>query len=130
MEWWNSVTLETLEEEISWELFQAKFEAKFTSIAQKSALFKKFVELKQNGRSMLDYVSDFEALSRYARSYIDTPFQKNEKFVMGLDTYIGRPLVYHLDDPFEKIVEKVVRHESLFPKEANVVATTKEAQKP
>ena len=110
MEWWNSVILETPEEEISWEQFQAKFEAKFISTAQKSVLFKKFVELKQNGRSVLDYISDFEALSRYARSYIDTPYQKNEKFVLGLDAHIGKPLVDHLDDSFEKIVEKAIRH--------------------
>ena len=72
----------------------------------------------------------FEALSRYARSYIDTPYQKNEKFVLGLDAHIGKPLVDHLDDSFEKIVEKAIRHESLFPKEANVVTATKEVQKP
>lgn len=62
--------------------------------------------------------------------YIDTPYQKNEKFVMGLDTYIGRSLVDHLYDSFEKIVKKAVLHESLFPKGENVIATTKKVQKP
>ena len=51
-----------------------------------SVLFKKFVELKQGGRPVLEYVSEFEALSKYARSYIDSPSQKNEKFVTGLNT--------------------------------------------
>ena len=78
---------------------------------------------------MFDYIFDFEALTKYARSYINTPYQKNEKFVMGLDTYIGRPLVDHLDDPYEKIVKKVGRHESLFPTVEPVVAS-KEEQKP
>ena len=130
MEWWNSVTLETPEEEITWKQFQVKFETKFISTSQKFSLFKMFVEMKQNGHYMLDYVSDFEALSRYARSYIDTPYQKNEKFFTDLDTYIGRPLVEHLDDSFEKIMEKSVCHEILFPKEENVVVATKEVQKP
>ena len=32
----------------------------------------------------------------------------------------------HLDDPFEKLVEKALRHENLFPMEGSVVALTKE----
>ena len=69
-------------------------------------------------------------MSKYARSYIDSPYQKNEKFVIGLDAYLGRQLVDHLDDPFEKLVEKTLRHESLFPRESSVVAVTKEGFKP
>ena len=46
MEWWNSVTLETPDEEISWEPIQAKFEAKIISTAHKSALFMKLLEMK------------------------------------------------------------------------------------
>jgi len=129
MDWWNSVTLETPEEDISWELFQAKFEAKFISTVQKSIMFRIIMELKQNSRPVLDYISDFEALSKYARSYVDTPYQKNKKFVLSLDEYIGNQLVDHLDDSFEKIFEKALRHESLFPKKMSVVAP-KEEQKP
>ncbi|MFK8802882.1 hypothetical protein, partial [Escherichia coli] len=62
--------------------------------------------------------------------YIDSPYQKNEKFVTGLDAYLGRQLVDHLDDPFEKLVEKALRHESLFPKESSVVAVTREGSRP
>ena len=47
MDWWNSVTLEILEKDISWEQFQAKFEAKFISTVQMSIPFNRFVELKQ-----------------------------------------------------------------------------------
>ena len=129
-DWWNSITIDTPEEGITWEQFHVRFEAKFISTAQKSVLFKKFVELKQGGRSVLEYVSEFEALSKYARSYIDSPYQKNEKFVTGLDAHLGRQLVDHLDDPFEKLVEKALRHESLFPRESSVVAVTKEESKP
>src|SRR5574338_1330206 len=89
-DWWNSITIDTPEEEVTWEQFQARFEAKFISTAQKSILFKKFVELKQGGRSVLEYVSEFEALSKYARSYIESAYQKNEKFMTGLDSYLGR----------------------------------------
>ena len=46
MECWNYVTVETPEEKISGEKFQAKFEAKFISTTQKLALFKKFIELR------------------------------------------------------------------------------------
>ena len=78
MDWWNSITLETPEEDISQELFQTKFEA---------------------------------------------------KFILGLDEYLGNQLVDHLDGSFEKIVEKALRHESLFPKKMFVVAP-KEDHKP
>ena len=33
-DWWNSITIDTPEEEITWEQFQARFEAKFISTAQ------------------------------------------------------------------------------------------------
>ena len=55
MGWWNSVTLETPEDEITWDHFQVKFETKFISTVQKSILLKRFVELKQNGRPVLEY---------------------------------------------------------------------------
>ena len=60
---------------------------------------------------------------------MDTPYQKNEKFVLELYEYLGNQLEDHLDDSFEKIVEKGLRHESLFPKKMSVVAP-KEEQKP
>ena len=48
---------------------------------------------------------------------------------MGLDKYLGNQLVDLLDDTYEKIMEKALRHERLFPKEKSVVAA-KEEPKP
>ena len=52
-------------------------------------LFKKFLELKQNGRAVSEYIAEFDTLSKYGLSLIDTAEKKNEKFITGLDRYLG-----------------------------------------
>ena len=92
-------------------------------------LFKRFLELKQNGRAVSEYIAEFDTLSKYVRSLIDTVEKKNKKFIIGLDGYLGERLINHIDETFESIVGKALRSESLFPKSKNEVATAS-AEKP
>ena len=52
-------------------------------------LFKRFLELKQNGRVVSEYIAEFDILSKYRLSLIDTAEKKNEKFITSLDEYLG-----------------------------------------
>lgn len=68
----------TLENEVTWEQFKERFEEKFIPSAQKAELFAKFAFLKQGDKRDMEYVTEFEALSKYGLSFINTPANKNE----------------------------------------------------
>ena len=108
MNWWNAIGTATPEDQVTWDQFKARFGEKFIPAAQKSVLFKRFLELKQNGRAVSDYIAEFDTLSKYGLSLIDTPEKKNEKFITGLDGYLGERLINHIDDTFESIVGKAL----------------------
>merc|ERR1711890_122866 len=126
MNWWNAVETATPEDQITWDQFKARFSDNFILAALKSVLFRKFLELKQNGRAVSDYIAEFDTLSKYGLSLIDTPEKKNEKFITGLDGYLGERLINHIDETFESIVGKAFRSESLYPKSKTEVAFAEE----
>ena len=49
------------------------------------------------------------------------PTKRMRSLSWVLDKYLRNQPVDHLDDTYEKIVEKALRHESLFPKEETVI---------
>ena len=131
MNWWNAIRTATPEDQVTWDQFKARFSEKFIPAAQKSVLFKRFLELKQNGRAVSDYIAEFDTLSKYGLSLIDTPEKKNEKFITGLDGYLGERLINHIDETFESIVGKALRSESLYPKsKVDVAIASVEESKP
>ena len=94
-------------------------------------MFRRFLELKQNGRAVSEYVAEFDTLSKYGLSLIDTAEKKNEKFITGLDGYLGERLINHIDETFESIVGKALRSESLYPKlRTGIAVTSTEEPKP
>ena len=129
MNWWNAIRTATPEDQVTWVQFKARFSEKFIPAAQKSVLFKRFLELKQNGRAVSDYIAEFNTLSKYGLSLIDTPEKKNEKFITGLDGYLRERLINHIDETFESIVGKALRSESLYPK-SKTEAASAEGPKP
>ena len=80
---------------------------------------------------MSEYIAEFDTLSKYGLSLIDTIEKKNEKFITGLDQYLGERLINHIDETFELIVGKALRSKSLYPKpKIEVVVTSTERPKP
>lgn len=63
------------------------------SITQKIALFKKFGDHVQGDKTVMEYIKEFEALSKYGLSLIGTPEKKNDEFVMELDDSFGAYLL-------------------------------------
>ena len=46
MNWWNAIKAATPEDQVTWYQFKARIGEKFIPVAQKSELFRKFLELK------------------------------------------------------------------------------------
>jgi len=60
MNWWNAIKAATPEDQVTWNQFKTRFGDKFIPTAQKSELFRKFLELKQNGRTVSEYIVEFD----------------------------------------------------------------------
>lgn len=122
MNWWKAIETATPEYQVTWNQFKTRFCDKFIPAAHKSELFRKFLELKKNGRAVSEYIAEFDTLSKYGWSLIDSVEKKNEKFITGLDGYLGERLIHHIDETFESIVGKALRSEGLYPKSKTDVA--------
>ena len=99
MNQWETIIANTPEEEITWEQFKERFEGKFVPKAQKDMLFRKFADLTQGNRTVIEYVNEFDALSKYGMTLADTKEKKSEKFVSGLNDYLGSHLLNHVKEP-------------------------------
>ncbi|XP_020254038.1 uncharacterized protein LOC109831109 [Asparagus officinalis] len=97
--WWDAMKTH-LERPILWETFTDRFNRKYFPQSARDELLRRFVELKQGGRSVDDYEAEFSSLSRYAPHLVTEPTIRRHQFQKGLDKYIrlalvGRALVTH-----------------------------------
>ena len=131
MNWWNAIKAATPEDQVTWNQFKTRFSEKFILGARKSELFRKFLELKQKGKTVSEYIAEFDTLLKYGLSLIDTPKKMNEKFITGLDQPLEERFINHIDETVESIVGKALRSESLYPKpKTEVVVASAEGPKP
>ncbi|XP_020241531.1 uncharacterized protein LOC109819944 [Asparagus officinalis] len=97
--WWAAEKTH-LERPILWEMFTERFNRKYFPQSARDELLRRFVELKQGGRSVDEYETDFSFLSRYAPHLVRDPTIRRHQFQKGLDKYIrfalaGRALATH-----------------------------------
>ena len=69
----------------------------------------------QGDKTVTEYVNEFEALSKYGQSFIDTKEKKNDKFVFGMNDALSAHLLNHMGDRFEELVNAALRFEARFP---------------
>ncbi|XP_020262691.1 uncharacterized protein LOC109838678 [Asparagus officinalis] len=97
--WWAAEKTH-LERPILWETFTDRFNRKYFPQSARDELLRRFVELKQGGRSVDEYEAEFSSLSRYAPHLVTDPTIRKHQFQKGLDKYIrlalaGRALATH-----------------------------------
>ncbi|XP_020245081.1 uncharacterized protein LOC109823206 [Asparagus officinalis] len=81
------------------DVHQALQQEIFSSVSS-GELLRRFVELKQGGRTVDEYEAEFSSLSRYAPHLVTDPTIRRHQFQKGLDKYIrfalaGRALATH-----------------------------------
>src|SRR3954467_6419874 len=64
--WWDNYLVTYPIDDITWEQFQSAFRAAHVSAGAKSLKKKEFRSLRQGGRSVAEYVEEFNKLARYA----------------------------------------------------------------
>lgn len=113
---------------ITWEQFKGRFEEKFILIVQKAILFKKVVNLQQGDKTVMEYVREFGTPSKYGLSFIDTLLNKYVKLVSRLKESLGRHLINHVEEQFEKLVNMALRHEIIYLESKQLVETKVESK--
>ena len=89
---------------MTWTAFREHFLEKFFPEDKKDQKEKEFMELTQGGKTVREYVTQFDRLSRFAPHMVDTPQKKIKKFYRGLDTHLWHMTLGHLEQTFETLV--------------------------
>ena len=74
---------------ITWEMFKVAFLDHYFPMELREAKMREFLNLKQGGMSVRDYVLQFSKLSKYAPSMMEEPRVKMGQFVSGLGDMVG-----------------------------------------
>ena len=87
-----------------WVAFKARFLEKYFSEEERDQEEKNFLSLIQGNRTVREYTTQFERLSRFAQHMIDTPQRKIKRFHQGLSSHLRHMMVGHLNQSFEETV--------------------------
>ena len=82
--WWNWVKTSKDLEGMTWVEFHELFMGKHFSITARHAKAQEFLELKQGTMTVMEYVTKFTELARFADDYVATDMAKVGKFGNGL----------------------------------------------
>jgi hypothetical protein len=83
--WWENVrAMQPKGQEMTWEAFKTKFRKAHIPSGLINIMCDKFLNLKQGGMSVTEYLDKFTTWGRYAPNDIDTDEKKRERFMNGL----------------------------------------------
>ena len=108
--WWDAVTVNIAEDEISWSKFKGLFEEQFMPTAGKTRLYREFLDLKQGSMTVSEYETKFNELSRYGLGLIDTSLKKNEMFVQGMRPEFHEKMTAHPKGSFVELIDLSLIH--------------------
>jgi hypothetical protein len=92
--WWENVRAMQPEGQVMiWEAFKTKFRKAHVPSGLIKIMRDKFLNLKQGGMSVTDYLDKFTTWGRYAPNDIDTDEKKRERFLNGLQEELQTYLV-------------------------------------
>ena len=60
---------------------------------------------------MIEYVTKFNELSRYAPYLVDTQEKKNEKFIKGLNHNLSKSLIPFDAEPFDRVLDLALKYD-------------------
>lgn len=90
--WWHSIKRNYVHNRtlLTWAIFQQEFDKKFIPPHIQGQKSTEFANLVQGNSTVVEYVSKFLELAKYAPHLVDTGEHKCEKFESSL-----RPAMYH-----------------------------------
>ncbi|KAI3443867.1 hypothetical protein Pfo_000532 [Paulownia fortunei] len=106
--WWEGAKLAVNMEELTWERFKIIFYDKYFTRDARSLKVKEFLELKQGGMSVCDYVRKFEQGCKYVPYIAKYNNEKMDHFLRGLNPEIRRDVRMSSVTEFRELVDKAL----------------------
>jgi len=76
--------MQPMDHRVTWQEFTTAFREYYIPTGVLNRKLIEFLDLKQGGMSVMDYVNKFNHLSHYARTHVDTDEKKRDRFYRGL----------------------------------------------
>ena len=106
--WWDNYTTTYPMANLTWDQFQQAFRTAHVSAGAMSLKKREFRNLRQGGRSVAEYVEEFNKLSRYAPRDVALDAAKQEKFLEGLNDELGVQLTVATFANYQEMVDKAI----------------------
>src|SRR3954462_3457355 len=106
--WWDNYLVTYPIDTITWAQFQAAFRAAHVSAGAMSLKKKEFCSLRQGGRSVAEYVEEFNKLARYAPDDVRDDAARQEKFLEGLNDELGVQLTVATFANCQGLIDKAI----------------------
>ena len=107
--WWLNYNRNRVSEQpVNWAEFKIRFTETHVPAGRMELKKREFRALTQGGNKMVDYLSQFNDLSRYAPADVDTKEKKIEKFLNGMHPYLKMLLSIHKITEFQDLVNRAI----------------------
>ena len=109
--WWETfLAMQPTGHRVPWTEFRAAFTAHHNPSSVVKIKLREFMNLKQEDRTVQEYVQIFNALARYAPDHVDTDAKKKECFLEGMSPKLRSRLGRHSED-FNQLVDDAIAME-------------------
>jgi len=109
--WWETfLAMQPTGHRVPWTEFRAAFTAHHIPSSVVKIKLREFMNLKQEDRTVQEYVQIFNALARYAPDHVDTDAKKKECFLEGMSPKLRSRLGRRFED-FNQLVDDAIAME-------------------
>ncbi|KAK1610109.1 hypothetical protein QYE76_033782 [Lolium multiflorum] len=110
--WWeNLVAVHPPDKVFTWEEFKKKFRDAHVPESVVELKKREFDELRQNTAPIMQYVRDFNRLSRYAPEDVDTEEKRKKRFMKGMNPYMKMQLRLARTAEFQELIDSAITFE-------------------
>jgi hypothetical protein len=111
--WWdNEVTLQLPKKVFTWEEFKEKFRTFNVPDSIMELKRREFEDLKQGTSTMMNYIKEFNRLSRYASDEVSTDAKRVKRFLRGLDPYAAMQMKLTKPRNFQELMDTAITWEN------------------
>lgn len=107
--WWDNLcAMQPVSSVPSWDEFRIAFCEAHVPSSIMSIKRREFLALKQDNKSVLEYLREFNRLARYAPNDVSTDARKQDQFLNGLTEVMQLALAVHDFSDFQQLVNKAI----------------------
>ncbi|KAK1645987.1 hypothetical protein QYE76_063792 [Lolium multiflorum] len=110
--WWeNVIAIHPPEKVFTWDEFKKKFRDAHVPESVVELKKREFDELRQNTAPIMQYVRDFNRLSRYAPEEVDSEEKRKKRFMKGMNPYMKMQLMLARTTEFQELIDSAITFE-------------------